>query len=49
MILWRVEFEDGSSVWLQNEDADGAKLQAQFMAWRASGKWWPVAAVEREG
>lgn len=46
--MWRVTFEDGSSVYLSGETAECAAMKAKVLAWIATGRWWNVNSAKQE-
>jgi len=46
--MWRVEFEDGSAVYLAGDSAEGVSMEAKVLAWIATGRWWKVINAKKE-
>ena len=45
---WRLEFEDGSAVFLQGDDPAVLSFKASMLAWEAKGIWWKITNYRRE-
>lgn len=46
---WTVRFEHGTALTLAALDAEAAALAARLLAWKQTGLWWKVTAVEAAG
>jgi hypothetical protein len=47
--MYRVQFPDGSAVYLAAESEFEARLRAKLMAWACTGKWWQVEVTKEDG
>jgi hypothetical protein len=46
-MMWRVEFSDGSALYLAAATEWDASFRARLMAWTVSGQWWEVKSVTK--
>lgn len=47
--MYRVEFSDGSALYIAALTEWDASFRARLLAWHVSGQWWQVRAVTRMG